>query len=377
MRADHEPLHHKWEADCAAWNAEKKRRDDEAFKNCKTPDERATFDPNRFMDLYFLTDRKPDKAKTTEPLALRGYHDKWKLHNMAEKVPGLHTYSGGLSPDRELCIGWNREEVFKLASSISDRADKANKAQQKAKWEQQLEIHQKYTAQMQSKETSNGANKHPKAFSLDRCQGSYVIQCREITEGWLDDLRGHTHTMDISSGSGNTLRATYDFGIIEGAMILSLSEDTLQTIVSEDNLDSEASLSDEDDEDEDDEDSTSGKKRKLGKASLAQASAALRDANAKRRKTTPLPSLSRRVYFRLRGRETGEGEVFSNPDSGHIDFLSDSCATFAGLVYDLTHVGENVEFRGYKVSDTPREKLEDWESFSHAAYEYARVGRWR
>ncbi|KAL6817145.1 hypothetical protein J3E69DRAFT_358364 [Trichoderma sp. SZMC 28015] len=332
--------------------------------------ERAAFDPQRFIDMYFLTDGEPDMAKTTEALALDGLDRGWKLQDAARKVPGLHTWGGGYLEARKICIGWNREEVFRLAKSIMDRQDEANRAQKEALWKEQLERHQKYVDQVQSK-GANGMNQHSEVFNLDRCQGSYVVRCDEITEGWLDTLKGHTLTMDISSGKGSTRRAAYDFGIIEGTMILSLSEDAFQAL---DSLYSEASSGDEngededqDDEDQDDEDkiSTNGKKRKPGNDLQAQGTG---HTSAKRRKTRPLPSPSRRVYFRLHGRETGEGEVLPYPDSGHIDYLSDDCTSFAGVVYDLTHVGNNVEFRGYRVSDKPRVKPEPWETFLFGRY---------
>ncbi|KAL6816164.1 hypothetical protein V8C40DRAFT_269537 [Trichoderma camerunense] len=350
MRADYEPLQQKWEADCAAWRAEMKRRDDEAFERCKTPSERAAFDPQRFIDMYFLTDGEPDMAKTTEALALDGLDRGWKLQDAARKVPGLHTWGVGYLEARKICIDGTE-----------------------ALWKEQLERHQKYVDQVQSK-GANGMNQHSEVFNLDRCQGSYVVRCDEITEGWLDTLKGHTLTMDISSGKGSTRRAAYDFGIIEGTMILSLSEDAFQAL---DSLYSEASSGDEngEDEDQDDEDkdrddtdlqiSTNGKKRKPGNDLQAQGTG---HTSAKRRKTRLLPSPSRRVYFRLHGRETGEGEVLPYPDSGHIDYLSDDCTSFAGVVYALTHVGNNVEFRGYRVSDKPRVKPEPWETFLFGRY---------
>ncbi|KAK1249269.1 hypothetical protein MKX07_002785 [Trichoderma sp. CBMAI-0711] len=388
MKTDYAPLYQKWQAECAAWDAEKKQRDDEAFAKCKTPGERANCDLDRFMDMYFLTNGKPDKSKTPKPLALSGFQDRSSLHSRAERVPGLETCSGGPPSSRELCIGWDRSEVFALASRVSERAYEAEKAQQTAEWEQQMARHRRYIAR--SLGTGSGGSRQPDKFDLARCLGSYIIQCDEIADQWPDVVRGHTLTMDISKGKGNTLLAAYDFGIIEGTMILSLSEDTLKAIVGGDTSESEASRSDdfyssEDDGDGDEEgihtqQPDGGIKRKAGQfSSLARATASAvvrHPVTAKRRKTGAMPSLTRRVYLRLRGRETGEGEIIPDPDSGHIDFLSNSCATFAGLVYHLTFVAKNVEFRGYKVSDTPRVKPEAWEDFSYEAYEHARVGRW-
>ncbi|KAL7946097.1 hypothetical protein V8C42DRAFT_322465 [Trichoderma barbatum] len=372
MRAEYEPLRRKWEGDYAAWNAEDRRRSDEASESFKTPE--GTIDYTRYVDPYDLTDGRLDKPKPTAALAQRRFREGSQSHGIAEKAFSMDVASDSLSLDREFCIGFYNEEDLELVESESDR--------QKAKWEQELERHQKYVAKMQSKGASKGVNKRPKAFNLDRCQGSYIIQCDETADNWPELIQGRTATLDISSGKGQTLRAAYDFGLIKGTMILSLSEDTLQAVVGEASTTPKASFRNEDNEAEDDEgdfdlhDFSSGKKRKLGKASLAQTtgSAALQHANAKRRKTTPLPS--RRVYFWFRGRETGEGEIFYEPEPGHIDFMSDDCATFTGLMYSCTYVGNNVKFQGYKVSDKPQAKPEKWKAFSEEAHERERVGRW-
>ncbi|KAL7803344.1 hypothetical protein V8C44DRAFT_344411 [Trichoderma aethiopicum] len=379
LRADYAPLQQKWEADCAVWSAEKKRRDDEAFAKCKTPVERANFDLRRFVDMYFLTDGKPDKSKTPEPMALSGLRQSWQLRTMAEGIPGLHTRIAYSKPDAEFCIGWDEKEVNALADRITERAREAERALKKAKWDQQMVRHKKYL--VRAAEKGRGRDKQTKPFDLDHCVGSYIIQCPAIEDGW--DLGDQTLTMDICKGKANSLWAAYHFGILEGTMFFSQSEDTLKAMFGDDLSDSAESQSDQDDcadEEEGDEDeegdnaqeSTRGKKRKSGKPSPAQAIASAAAAgdslNAKRRKTGAVPSPSRRVYFGLHGRETGEGEVLPDPDSGHIDFLSDDCATFAGLVDELTYVGTNVEFRGYKVSDTPRKKPEPWDTFCYGRY---------
>lgn len=367
MRRSYEPLRRKWERDYAGWSAAKKRRDDEAFNNCQTPGEKANFDLNRFMDLYYLTDGQPDPAKTPEPQALYGFGDRGALHEMAERIPGLETYSGGSSSDRTICIGWDRGKVWDLAGQISGKAYEAEKVQKKAKRDKQLEIHQNLVASKRSKGTTSGAGKRLKPFSLDSCRGSYVIECDKITDGWSSDIKGDKLTMDISGGKGDMLLAACDFGIIEGTMMLSLSKDTIETIAGEASWDQEASSSDEEDDVDDDGVqilwAPTGKKRKHGKA------------HAKRRKTTATPP-SCRVYFGLRGRDTGSYEIFSDPEPGHIDFLSGDCTKFEGVAYSLQFVGQNVKFRGYKVSDLPQARPEKWESFSEGAYEYERVNRW-
>ncbi|KAF5972227.1 AT hook motif family protein [Fusarium bulbicola] len=57
-------------------------------------------------------------------------------------------------------------------------------------------------------------------------------------------------------------------------------------------------------------------------------------------------SQSRRVFYRLRGKETGEDEILPGAEAGEIDFLSDDCTKFSGVAYDLPYVDSSVEFTG-------------------------------
>lgn len=370
MRADHEPLQEEWEANYAAWKAEKRRRDNAAFKLARTPSERAALDPQRFLAMYFLTDGEPDTTKFRKALVLHNVQNVRKFEDMAKKiVPGLYTWNG---PDRfasNVYIGWSRTKVFDLAMRTSKDEERANKAQQKALWEQQLERHREYVAQARLSEPSKGAHKHPEGFSLDRCKGSYVIHCKETTEEYLSILKGRTLTMDIWSRDENTLCAAFDFGILEGTMILGMTEDLLKDDPFESDQDLEARFSDEDMDEiglEEEmrrfQESVSRRKRKRNEAELAEL-AAKRHAKAMRRAAEPVPEfLQRRVYFRLRSRLTTVGQVTDVPEAGHLDFRSDDCVEFSGRVYLLSWIGKNVWFRGHKVSDTPRVEPEDYDT---------------
>ncbi|KAK4085237.1 uncharacterized protein Triagg1_227 [Trichoderma aggressivum f. europaeum] len=371
MRVDYEPVQKKWEAAHAAWRAEKKRRDNEAFKLSRTPSERAALDPERFLAMYFLTDGRPDATKVRKALALHNVQNVRKFEKMAKKtVPGLYTWNG---PDRfasNVYIGWDIDEVVDLGMRTSKDEEKANKAQQKALWEQQLERHREYVAQARVGEPSKGPKKHPEGFSLDRCKGSYVIHCKETTEEYLSILKGHTLTMDIWSRDETTLCAAFDFGILEGTMILGMTEDLLKDDPFESDQDLEARFSDEDVDEIDPEEeirrfqiSANRRKRKATEAELAEL-AAKRQAKEMRRAAEPVPEfLQRRVYFRLRSRLTAVGDINPAPEAGHLDFRSDDCVEFSGRVYLLSWIGKNVWFRGHKVSDTPRVEPEDWSSF--------------
>ncbi|KAH8123423.1 hypothetical protein LI328DRAFT_156910 [Trichoderma asperelloides] len=395
MRRDYEPLYQKWESEFAAWSAEKERLDDEAFEKCETPSEQASFDIRRFLDCYFLTDGKLDLTKAPQTLVLHGEGElsnlSWKVH----EIQGLHTWTSTHQFGEPVTcfIGWDHDEIKRLGREFIDREAEAERARRRSKWEEHMETHKKYIAGIQPKEkAANGVDESSKPFDLDRCVGSYVIRCDAIMDEWSTEHTGDTLSMDISYNSTeNMLLAAYNFGILKGTMTLSLSEDPLKEMFGAEDPDAESSMGEDevDDTSEDDEDdknnkhdehdhdehdengkeskggivveeSTNGKKRKV---SLEQDTDSATNPcdNAKKRKTAPEPPPSRRVYLRLEGYETGEGEEIYFPEPGHIDFTSDGCVKFEGLMYTLSYVGENVKFEGYKISDKPQTKPGDYE----------------
>lgn len=379
------PLHKKWEDDVRAWDARKKRKEDEAFNRCTTPGERANCDLQRFLDYYFLTNGEPDQTKTPEAFAVYGFNGRASLHHMAEKIPGLHTMSGGPDQNRTLCIGWSDSAVRRLAIAIDRQAHEEEKEKQGSKWEKAMEAHRNYVSKFnqgsssQGKKTRTGKGKPAQNFELGQCVGSYIVKCDVVSDGWSS--MSH-FTMDICEGKNGTLLADYNFGIIQGTMLLSQSEETLDALTGtgddsddgSDGSDSDSgSGSDSEEFDEDGEDNERPKtKKRLAKGVNASKKGAA--PASKRRKVTP--SLARRVYYRLRGLETGEGEILPDPEPGHLDFISDSYATFVGLAYHFPYAGKNIEFRGYKVSDVPKRRAAAWDDFGWRAYDSARRSRW-
>ncbi|KAK8209417.1 hypothetical protein IWZ01DRAFT_483329 [Phyllosticta capitalensis] len=337
MRRDYEPTYRKWKGEDSAWGASKKQEANEAFLRCETPGEKATHDLDKFIDYFFLTDEKPDKSKTPKPLALYGFRNRWVLHEKAKHIPGLETYTGGRDEkDKVTCIGWDSKEVRRLSDEIDRKASEARAKIKEAEWEEVMEAHRQYVAEAGSgKKGKKGsaANKKAKPFKLDSCVGSYAVKCDKVAGGW-SHINGNDFVLDIDNDGNGILIAAFDFGILEGTMLLSQSEDKLET------------------------------------------AARGRGGAAKKRKTTSTSSTSRRVFYRMRGRETGEGEIFSDPLSGHLDF-DDQGVKFEGMAYSLAFCGQNVEFTGYKVSDAPGAQAEDWDAFSPDQYEYERTARWR
>lgn len=276
-------------------------------------------------------------------------------------------------------IGWNGDEIKRLGKEFDDREREAEKARRRSKWDENMEAHKQYIARTQSKNgNTDGEDGESKPLDLSRLAGSYVIRCDAILDGWDTENTGDTLTMDVAvaPSSNGMLVAAYNLGIIRGTMTLSLSDDALKEVFDPEDEESEDSVSDEEDEnnedEEDDEDKkddedgsdteqpTSGKKRKASLQQEEDEDSSLQQP-AKKLKTATEPTPSRRVYLRLEGYETGNGEELHVPDPGYIDFTSNDCIAFEGLMKTLTYVGNKVKFEGYKISDEPQREPEHFE----------------
>lgn len=355
------PLYEKWQKDVQEWDANDRRKRLEELNKCKTPGDNANYDLDLFLEHYFTTNGQPDHHKTPEPLSLEGFHDRLGLHLKAGEVPGLYTKSGGSQDNRTLCIGWDTKAVDALAASINTRAREAEKHEREMKWTQAMKAHEQFVSTLKPPPPSRG-RKAKLHFDLEKCEGSYIIKCDPVTDGWKH-LNSHILTMDIFPGEGNSLRANFDFGIIVGAMLLSNDEENLDDLA--------GSHNESGTEESDDEETKKSRKRSIKKGTRG----ANKGRPSKKKKITP--SLSRRVFYRLRGKETGEGEILPDVEAGEIDFLNDDCTKFSAVAYEFPYLGSSVDFSGYKISNTPKGFAKDWNDYSEAAYERARIGRWQ
>lgn len=321
------------------------------------------------MNHYFLTDGKPDPSKTPEPLVLHGFHDQRSLHVLAGDVPGLETCSGGDGMNRSLYIGWSWFQVYDTAMNLNRPAREAHKEAKNAKWRAAMEKHREFVAKV-----NNGKGRKPKAkpFELAMCAGSYVVLCEKIANGYTE---GSTQlfTLDIAQPRGHqdVISAAFDFVMFEGTMLLSLSQEKLDAIVGEKSHGIEDDFTYDSYDDDEDSDSDDPRARRKRKASPFQ------PTGRQSKKAKTVKTNEKRVEFVFHGRETGEGQIYADPESGYIDFLGDDCHAFERMMDDFPCVGKNLEIRGYKISALPKRKPERWASFSWGAYEAARVGQWR
>jgi hypothetical protein len=193
--------------------------------------------------------------------------------------------------------------------------------------------------------------------------GSYLIECKQLSEGW--DI-ANDMTLDISDSSDqHVLEAAFDFGILEGAMLLSFSQAAIKEFTA--TLDDGGS---EDDADSEEEQVVRGKRARKGSGNQRKKSA--KSESSKR---------TRVLHLQWRGRETGEGEIQLDDDSnpshvGQLEFTDATLTKFKGFT-SIPSAGEKVEFLGYKVNAIPQQTAEDWNCFSESQYERQRVGRWR
>jgi hypothetical protein len=172
--------------------------------------------------------------------------------------------------------------------------------------------------------------------------GSYIIDCEEIEGQWpdeADDLSLNIHLTE----DPNVFKFDFDFGILEGVMIISANASFLLNYCTELEAEREAASDDDRDEAEYDKKPAKGAKRKA-------AAPKGRGRPPKKVKTASAQSMG--YMLRLRCRETGESMIHGQDQTGNIKFKNKDLASFTATA-SLPCVGENVKFTGRKTSDQP------------------------
>jgi hypothetical protein len=357
MKDEWDPIFAVYLEEERAWRARDNKRRDDEFAQLPTPTAEAEHDLQRFLAKYFLDglNGQPDKSKSPNPIALPGYSNRSTVHQAAERIDGLHTHSGGEGyDDRTIVIGWDRAAVWRLAGEFGAASWERKKKQKQQVWEESLNEHRSFVEE---------GKKNPNIGLLKSYTGSYLIDCKTLSDGW--DIENDM-TLDIDESTDpKVLQAAFDFGVLDGTMLLSFSESVIREYAS--------TLVDFDSEDreEDLEDEAVGAKRKAN----APAKTRKKAAKAESANTT------RTLHLQWRGRETGEGVIQLDEDTdpshiGQLKWTDGSLTKFIGAVKIPFVSRDLVRFVGYKVDANPREAPEDWNNFSESQYERERVGRW-
>jgi hypothetical protein len=319
--------------------------------------------PEWIMERYFLTSGHPDGVKTSTvigiPLARDSSHRAGLVREAASKVAGLHQQTGHEPKTQTIFLGWDSSIVSQAAKGHSTRETKAAKAVDEEREMERAQEHTDYLKILQQKK--KGAQTYSPV-------GTYIIDCDEIEGQWLD--QADDLSLDIrATDETEVFEASFDFGVLEGVMIMCTDEKILEEHCSQ--LECDDSEYDDEDEDNEDEDARveTGSKRK------AIAAAPLRRGRGRPRKHSKAStSKSRKFYLKLRCAETGEGQIYSRPEEGNIMFQGENMARFSGTA-SLPCVGGAVPFTGRKTQDQVYGEGYSWSSYSENASERARVGR--
>jgi hypothetical protein len=319
-------------------------------------DEQISGHPDWIMDKYFVDGSgKPDPTKTTEvvgiPYSRSSDRRISQLREALGRVSGLHQATGSGVSTQTIYLGWDQRAVKKAAKDHGSKEARARQAKGNAREERRTLKHERYLA--------NSRTMIPSPV------GQYIVDCEEIEQGYeVTDL---TLAIRATRTSG-LYQASFDFGIIEGVMMLSADESMLAPYAEKYGDDSDIEDDYGEDEDEDEEEDV----KFAGGSTKRKATAKPAGGRPLKKAKTGKP----RIYFvRLKSRDTGTGEINTEANEGKITFNAPTLSGFTGEA-KIGCIGLKVIFTARKVSAVAPDSWDSWDNYSEAAYEYARVSRW-
>ncbi|KAL9621916.1 MAG: hypothetical protein Q9160_003737 [Pyrenula sp. 1 TL-2023] len=344
----------------------------QTFSQLATPDEEANYNIELFLRKYFVDgDGCPEMTRTRDVLYLPSLANQARFCQAAEKVPGLHTQHIRFDSN-QVVIGWDKDDVSRKAAEIEGDRRKERATQKIRDWERKLQEHYMFVEE---------AKKSDK-IELPACTatGSYMIRSTKFEERF-DEV--DIMTLDIHNLQPGAFKASFDFGVLEGTMLLAAHEDLLYEVMAKLERDEESSDdgddSDEDngdgDESEDEDGSTNPILDGMKKRKASTQSSLIQERAIKKAKERPERTL--RFHLQWRGVETGEGDIQHDPSnghSGHLEFTDDTFTRFEGEA-SFAFVGSWIKFSGYKVGNIPVTEPEEWCMYSEMEHERARGGR--
>ncbi|OXV10329.1 hypothetical protein Egran_01912 [Elaphomyces granulatus] len=368
-------------ATVVGWKSHLERGIDVEFAKLDSPAARfhvhtseADFDLDRFLAKYFLDglNGKPAPHKTPDPITLFPFFEhRNRLREAVALIPGLCVAEAKGSNGKKTIIGWDVNKIQskvrhieeKLAREKAEAAAEA-RAERERVWQHTLHPHREYVRR-------NQAPSGP--LKLDDIRGSYIVRSEKIMEEYSDD--NDVMTLDIvNPRSPSSTTATFHFGIVEGTMLLAMSEDSLQMLRQEMEVDS-----DEDTDEDSSDDLSTSVHGTLGSRKRAAKGTLVAPGPVKRSRSGMTPNTNR-IYLQWAGRETGEGVIQLDTDdhTGYIDF-NETKLTGNGVFCYPEMFGKSdsqVSFSIFKVADQPSKTPEPWSDFSEKQYDYECSARW-
>ncbi|KAL9585250.1 MAG: hypothetical protein Q9212_001642 [Teloschistes hypoglaucus] len=332
------------------------------FNALDTPTAQAQYSIDMFLRRYFLDENgKPEQSKTREPVALPGFDNRAQMHAAVEPIPGLVSESGGDGRERTVVVGWRDTGVGRVAGQIKREQRSMQEHTAKAAWDQLRRKHEDFAKLSKTPDANE-------TFSFSNAWGQYIIKC-EAADDYNDLDQTSKLRLRITKGKDGWY-GIFDFGILSGIMLLGKSPEDVTFRVHQQQVGPRSDERDSESDEESDEHDIPTKKRNAPpKRSEAQPS--------KRLKKSASPGGV--IYLQWRGQETGEKVIQvdpSNKNIGKLVFSDNTGMTFHGTA-SMSFLGSKVRFQGYKISGLGGPVTRSWDQYSKAAYERARVARWR
>lgn len=334
----------------------------------RTPEQLSSH-PDWVMQKYFLSAGQPDHTKTTTivgiPLDRHSEYRSGQIIEAASKITGLHHMKAFGPKTQVIFMGWDRAAVEKAANQYPVEEVRRLQDEEDERENEREKEHMDYlNSRSQRSEDVNPV-------------GSYIVDSEAIERGFpnmADDLSLDIHRTDTPG----VFKADFDFGVLEGVMIICSEKFALDEYCARASGDDESDWNDSMDEEGSeeethDEDSVPAKENfKLGAKRNPPASKPM--SRPKRHKAGQ--GQPRKYLLKLKCREMGEGMIYSQASNGTINFKDKNFASFEGVA-DFPGVGQGVSFFARKISDFPSTSGNDWNDYSERQYEMERVNRWR
>ena len=364
LRQLFEPKKREYEVKLSEYTGSEATRVKLEFAALSSPTAEAEYSMGMFLKKYFLDEGgKPDKSKTPVPIPLPGHSNRSQVHAAAERVPGLHTASGGHGDDRTVAVGWDRDAVWSAAGQAADKSAVKLQQVEEAEWNKLMQRHQSFVSQARSR--------HQAAeFSIHQIHGIYVIKCDEMGSYSSGISYNNTMRLRILEGQRQGCVGIFDFGVITGIMLLDESKERLASrVVSLDKTpkyhgDDSGSQTDDsihtDDSGQTDDSSNELDASRKRKAKSMQASQPRKKKQSKGKGGT--------VFLQWRGAESGEGEIqldAANEHVGQLKFSDDDGHEFEGTA-NSGFIGRKIRFQGYRIQGLRGPATRWWKDYSEA-----------
>ncbi|PWY65546.1 hypothetical protein BO83DRAFT_401997 [Aspergillus eucalypticola CBS 122712] len=278
--------------------------------------------PEWVIKKFFIRAREPDPYQTRTSTVVGVSFPRYsvcrpgRMREAADQVASLHHDTGVVPETQTVFLGWDKSAVGEAAKEHANKERTEIEAREQRRESKRTKMHADYLAAL-GRMKGAAARKSP--------VGSYIVDCKEIGDGWSSLAEDIVLEMMNTQRKGK-IHARFNFRVVIGVMVIS-EEHMTET--------------DEEEIGDDHENIGKGTKRKTIAHKHSRP-----PKKAKAEKTSE-PYTYR---LKLRCRETGEEAVFP-------------C------------VGSGITFTARKVSDDPCPSGEKWEDYSEAAYEYAWVSR--